>query len=166
LYFYINQKSMKPFFVLIITFVVSFVMIRLVTGTADPFLAGNIAMSAMLLFTAIGHFAFVKGMELMMPPFIPFKAAMVYLTGLIEVMAAAGLLIPSLQLLTSYLLILFFILILPVNIYAASKNVDYQKGSHEGPGLSYLWFRIPFQLFLIAWVYLCNIFHAALLNNL
>ncbi len=166
MYFYINQKSMKPFFVLIITFVVSFVMIRLVTGTADPFLAGNIAMSAMLLFTAIGHFAFVKGMELMMPPFIPFKAAMVYLTGLIEVMAAAGLLIPSLQLLTSYLLILFFILILPVNIYAASKNVDYQKVTHEGPGLSYLWFRIPFQLFLIAWVYLCNIFHAALLNNL
>lgn len=157
---------MKPFFVLIISFVVSLLAIRLITGTADPFLAGNIAMSVMLVFTAIGHFAFVKGMEMMMPPFIPFKAAMVYITGIIEVMAAAGLLIPSLQLLTAHLLILFFILILPVNIYAASKNVDYQKGTHEGPGLSYLWFRIPFQLFLIAWVYLCNIFHAALMSNL
>lgn len=157
---------MKPFFVLIISFLVAFPAIRLITGSYDPFLAGNIAMSIMLVFTSIGHFAYVKGMEMMMPPFIPFKAAMVYLTGIIEVMAAAGLLIPSLQLLTAYLLILFFILILPVNIYAASRQVDYQKATHEGPGLSYLWFRVPFQLFLIAWVYLCNIFHASLLNSL
>lgn len=157
---------MKPFFVLIISFFAAFLAIRLITGGGDPFLAGNIAMSTMLLFTAIGHFAFVKGMKMMLPPFIPFKTAMVYLTGIIEMMAAVGLLIPSLQLSTSYLLILFFILILPVNIYAAIKNVDYQKATHEGPGLSYLWFRIPFQLFLISWVYLCTIFHAALMNNL
>lgn len=157
---------MKPFFVLIISFAVSFLAIRFITGATNPFLAGNIAMSMMLVFTAIGHFAFVKDMEMMMPPFIPFKAAMVYITGIIEIMAAAGLLIPSLQLLTSYLLILYFMLILPVNIYAASKQVDYQKGTHDGPGLSYLWFRIPFQLFLIAWVYLCNIFHSALVSNL
>ncbi len=167
MYLYETKRfAMKPFFVLIISFAVSFLTIRLITGTPDPFLAGNIAMSVMLLFTAIGHFAFVKGMEMMMPPFIPFKAAMVYITGILEVMAAVGLLIPSLQLLTSYLLILFFILILPVNLYAAAKRVDYQKGTYEGPGLSYLWFRIPFQLFLIAWVYLCTIFHAALMDHL
>ncbi len=157
---------MKPFFVLIVSFAVSFFAIRFIAGTPDPFLAGNIAMSVMLVLTAIGHFAFVKGMELMMPPFIPFKAAIVYITGIIEIMAAAGLLIPSLQLLTAYLLILFFILVLPVNLYAAARHVDYQNATHEGPGLSYLWFRIPFQLFLIAWVYLCNIFHAALMSNL
>lgn len=163
---YHKHIDMKPFFVLIISFLIAFPVIRLITGSYDPFLAGNIGMSIMLVFTSIGHFAFVKGMEMMMPPFIPFKAAMVYLTGIIEVMAAAGLLIPSLQVLTAYLLILFFILILPVNIYAARKNVDYQKATHEGPGLSYLWFRVPFQLFLIAWVYLCNIFHASLMNSL
>lgn len=148
---------MKPFFVLIVTFLISLVVLRL-TGSSNFFLAGNIAMSAMLMFTAIGHFVFPKGMELMIPGFIPFKKAMVYITGVIEIIAAIGMLVPSLQLLTAYLLILFFILLLPVNIYAAIRKVDYQKATTEGPGLSYLWFRIPFQFFLMAWVYICAIF--------
>ena len=148
---------MKPFIVLITVFGISLPGIWLITGDTDLRLSGNIAMSVMLVFTAIGRFAYAKGMEMMLPPFIPFKAAMVYVTGILEVMAAIGLLVPSLQQVTSYLLILFFILVLPVNIYAAGKQVDYQKENHEGPGLSYLWFRIPFQLLLIAWVYVCNI---------
>jgi len=49
-------------------------------------------------------------------------------------------------------LILFFILILPANILAALKKVDYQKGTNDGPGAGYLWFRIPLQIFFIAWV--------------
>jgi uncharacterized membrane protein len=156
---------MKPFFVLIITFFVSLLILRL-TGFSNLFLAGNIAMSAMLVFTAIGHFAFTKGMVLMMPAFIPFKTFLVYITGLIEILAAIGLFISSWQLLTARLLIVFFMLMLPANIYAAARHVDYQKANYEGPGLSYLWFRIPFQLFLIAWVYICTIFYNQLLNDL
>ena len=64
-----------------------------------------------------------------------------------------GLLIPRLQEITAWLLIVFFIVILPANISAALKHIDYEKGTYEGPGANYLWFRVPLQLFFMAWVY-------------
>ena len=147
---------MKPLVVLLCVFGVALGLIKLLSGDFDFALAGNIAMAAMLVFTAIGHFAFSKGMAMMMPDVIPFKKAIVYLTGVIEIAAAIGLLIPSLRLLTGWLLILFFIAILPANINAAMKNIDYQKADNNGDGMNYLWFRIPLQIFFIAWVYFSN----------
>jgi uncharacterized membrane protein len=144
---------MKPLFILIGAFIISLLATKLFTGESDYFLSGRIAMSSMLFFTASGHFAFTKGMTLMIPDPIPFKKELVYFTGLIEIGAAAGLLIPSFQDLTAWLLILFFILIIPVNINAARRKIDYQKSTANGKGIKYLWFRVPLQLFFIAWVY-------------
>lgn len=149
---------MKPLIVLLITFCSSLLILWMATGSLSVFLAGNIAMSVMLVFTAIGHFVFTQGMAMMMPAFIPFKKAMVHVTGIIEIAVAVGLLISSLQEITAYLLIVFFSVMLPCNIYAAVKKVDYQKASYNGPGLNYLWFRIPMQLFLIAWVYVFDLY--------
>jgi uncharacterized membrane protein len=146
---------MKPLIVLLASFALALAGIRLTLGYFDLTLAGRIAMSIMLLFTAIGHFAFTKGMALMIPPFIPFKTALVYLTGIFEIAAAAGLLIPLLYITTAWLLITFFVLMLPANIYAAINKIDYQKGDNNGSGISYLWFRVPLQIFFIGWV-LCN----------
>ncbi|MGH2645000.1 MAG: hypothetical protein ACRDE2_13690, partial [Chitinophagaceae bacterium] len=58
---------------------------------------------------------------------------------------------------TGWLLILFFILILPANISAATRHIDYQKPIAEGNGLAYLWFRIPLQILFIVWTYLSAI---------
>ena len=116
--------------------------------------AARIAMSVMLLFTASGHFAFPRGMMMMIPAFIPFRMTLVYITGIIEIIAAVGLHIESLRNLTAVLLIIFFILVLPANIYAAAKNIDYQKGGNDGKGLQYLWFRIPLQILFIIWTWM------------
>lgn len=144
---------MKPLFVLLISFLVAVVSIRITTGSYDWQLAGCIALAVMLLFTATGHFAFTKGMALMVPGFIPAKEAVVYLTGIIEIAAAIGLLIPGMRLLTGWLLIAFFIVMLPANIQAAIRHIDYQHATQAGPGLSYLWFRVPLQLLFIAWAW-------------
>jgi len=143
---------MKPLFVLLVSFGIALPGTKIFDQHWNFIFAGNFAMSMMLLFTAIGHFAFNKGMTMMVPDFIPFKKEIIYGTGLIEVLAAIGLTIPSYRYLTSVLLIIFFILILPANIYAAIKKVDYQKGNYEGKGMNYLWFRVPLQIFFIAWV--------------
>ncbi|MEN6455397.1 MAG: hypothetical protein ABFD10_14165 [Prolixibacteraceae bacterium] len=111
-------------------------------------------MSAMLLFTAIGHFVFTTGMAMMLPDFVPYKTETVYLTGIIEIAAAIGLLIPRFRVITAWLLITFFLLVLPANIYAAVNRVNYQRAAIEGPGPAYLWFRVPLQLFFIIWTYL------------
>ncbi|WP_345968621.1 DoxX family protein [Arenibacter algicola] len=116
-------------------------------------MAGQIAMAAMLLFTSLGHFMFTEGMAAMMPEFIPLKKEMVYFTGVMEILFAIGLLIPRLKTPTAWLLMLFFILILPANIKAAVENLNYQTGELNGSGIDYLWFRVPLQIIFILWVY-------------
>src|SRR5690348_8129513 len=76
---------MKPLIVLLSVFAVSLLTTKIVRGNFELALSGRIAMSAMLAFTAIGHFAFTKGMAMMLPDFIPFKSETVYLTGIIEI---------------------------------------------------------------------------------
>jgi uncharacterized membrane protein len=153
---------MKPLIVLLASALAAFFLILLLSGRTDYALAGRIGMSVMLLFTAIGHFLYTKGMALMMPPFMPFKRVIVYLTGILEMAAAAGLLFSRLQMLTGHLLILFFVLVLPANISAAMRHVDYQRDNQEGSGIRYLWFRIPLQLFFILWVFFFVIRNARL----
>ncbi len=88
---------MKPLLILLGVFAVSLLTIKLVMGELDYSLAGMIAMAAMLVFTAVGHFAFTEGMTMMLPDFFPFKKGMVYLTGFIELAAVFGLLVPQLR---------------------------------------------------------------------
>ncbi|MEP3388328.1 MAG: hypothetical protein ABJO02_09090 [Reichenbachiella sp.] len=130
---------------------------KILHGNFTFALSGRIAMSAMLLFTAIGHFVFTKGMAMMLPDFVPFRIELVYLTGILEIAAAIGLFIPKFRVVTAWLLVVFFILMLPANIYASIKHIDYQKGTFDGPGLTYLWFRIPLQILFIVWTYLSTI---------
>ena len=148
---------MKPLFVLLGTFVISLLATKLFTETFDYPLSGRIAVAVMLVFTAIGHFAFTKGMTMMLPDFIPFKIEVIYFTGIIEIIAAVGLLIPSTIVCTGWALIIFFILLLPGNIKAAIEHIDYQKGTFDGNGPVYLWFRIPLQLLFIVWTYISAI---------
>jgi uncharacterized membrane protein len=148
---------MKPLIVLLIVFIASIAVNKLIKKQFDFFLSGRIAMATMLLFTAIGHFKFTEGMAMMMPDFIPMKSAMVYITGVIEIVAAIGLLMPKLYKLTAWLLIIFFIAILPANIHAAIHHIDFQNATYDGHGLNYLWFRVPLQIFFIVWVWFFGI---------
>jgi len=148
---------MKPLIVLLSAFAISLVVLKLCKGRYEFALSGRIAMSVMLMFTAIAHFALTEGMEMMLPTFIPYKTEVVYLTGIIELAAAIGIHLPAFRAITAFLLIVFFVLIIPANIYAAIKHVDYQKATFNGSGLNYLWFRIPLQIGFILWVYLSSI---------
>ncbi|MDQ3278845.1 MAG: hypothetical protein M3Q06_11000 [Bacteroidota bacterium] len=147
---------MKPLIVLLVTFLFAVLGLRLVRHKYEPAFAARIAMSVMLVFTATGHFAFTRGMAMMLPGFIPFKTVIVYVTGIVEIVAAIGLLITSTRRLTAFCLIIYFILVLPANIYAAIHHIDYQNATLTGPGLNYLWFRVPLQVLFIVWTYLSS----------
>ena len=123
---------MKPLIVLLVVFGLAIVVFKLVSGEYNLVLSGRIAMAVMLLFTAIAHFKFNQGMAMMLPEFLPYRSVMVYFTGIVELVAAVGLLLPGFSVFTGWLLIVFFILILPANIYAALHNVDYQNGTFNG----------------------------------
>ena len=152
---------MKPLAVLWITFFLSLFIYKILCGKWAFAQAGRVALSVMLVFTASGHFAFPAGMAKMLPGFIPYKTEIIYLTGLIEIAGAIGLWIPRLRVTTAWLLIVFFVLILPANIYAVFNYIDYQTGISNGHGPAYLWFRIPLQFLFIVWTYQSSIKHEA-----
>jgi uncharacterized membrane protein len=144
---------MKPLLVLLVAFGLLLLGSFLWTGSPNHLLTGNGAMAAMLLFTGAGHFALTAGMMQMLPTFLPAKKAWVLATGVLEIAAAVGLLIPAVRMETAWLLIAFFVLILPANVLAALRHINYQTGTLDGPGPRYLWFRVPLQVLFIAWVW-------------
>ncbi|PAW93521.1 hypothetical protein CKK33_08455 [Mucilaginibacter sp. MD40] len=150
---------MKPLIVLIAVFAVSCVASFVAGHPADYYFCGRLAMGIMLIFTSIGHFKFTRGMVLMLPRFVPAKRAIVYVTGIIEILAAVGLLVNKVREPVAWLVIVFFVLLLPANIYASIKKVNIEKPDQCGNGINYLWFRVPLQVFFIAWVYYFGLMH-------
>ncbi|MFV9550438.1 DoxX family protein [Algibacter sp. PT7-4] len=148
---------MKPLIILLSTFILSLFVIKFIKKEFSFALSARIAMSIMLIFTAIGHFIYTKGMTMMIPKFIPFKENVVYLTGIFEILLAIGLLTPKLKVISGWALIIFLLLMLPANIYASINNINYQKETFNGNGLAYLWFRIPLQILFVIWAYFCSI---------
>ena len=111
---------------------------------------GRSSMAGILLLAGIAHFFKTDLMIEMMPEIIPFKMEIVYLTGILEIIASVGLLTPKFVKLTSIMVILFFIAIFPANVIGSIKEV--KLGGMEG-GVNHLYFRIPLQLLFIGWVY-------------
>lgn len=89
-------------------------------------------------------------MAAMLPPAIPYRIELIYVTGVLELLGAIGVWIPRLMKLTGACLILMLIGVMPSNIYSAINHVDF--GGH-GAGPVYLLVRVPFQIFVIWWVY-------------
>lgn len=148
---------MKPLIVLLVSFLITLLVIKYFKKEFDFALSARIAMSIMLVFTAIAHFVFTKGMSMMIPEFIPFKENVIYLTGVFEILLAIGLQIPKFRIISGWLLIVFLLFMLPANIYSSIHKVNYQKGTFDGNGLLYLWFRIPLQILFIIWTYISTI---------
>jgi uncharacterized membrane protein len=138
---------------LLTVFVVSLFVLKLFKMSYSFVMAGRLAMAAMLLFTGISHFVFIEGMSHMLPEFVPFRETVILVTGALEIMGAIGLLRTRTQKISSLLLILFLIAILPANIYASMNHINYQTGGYDERGPAYLWIRIPIQLVFIAWLW-------------
>lgn len=119
-------------------------------GRLAPGLRGRVSLALLFAFTGTGHFLRTEQMAGMLPPWIPSRLGLVYLTGVLEWAGAVGLLVPRLSRAAGLCLIAFVILVFPANIYAALNRVE--MGGHElGP--MYLLARAPLQLLLIGWAY-------------
>lgn len=110
----------------------------------------RIGLSLFFAFAGLGHFIRTNEMAAMLPPSVPYRVSLIYLTGVLEIMGAIGVWIPTLRKVTGLCLILFLIAVLPANIYSALNHVDF--GGHKS-GPVYLLLRVPFQLLVIAWTY-------------
>lgn len=102
------------------------------------------------LFFFIGHIVKANGMADMLPPWVPFKIPLIYITGVIELLVGIALFISRFQLVAAKLSVIIFIVFFPANIYAALNSVG--LGGHQW-GPIYLLIRAPLQIILITWAY-------------
>lgn len=111
---------------------------------------GRISLSCVFTFTSTGHFIKTQAMVQMLPPAVPMREIIIYATGVMELLFAAGLLVQRFAYVTGTCIITFLILVLPANIYAAGNRVEI--GGY-GMGPAYLLMRVPLQVILIGWTY-------------
>lgn len=112
--------------------------------------AGRLGLCAVFFFTALGHFFKAELMTSMLPPFVPARRTLIYLSGIFEVLLAIAVVAWPHPLYLGVIIIIYLVVILPSNIYAAVQRIPF--GGHSlGPG--YLFVRFPLQLVLILWTY-------------
>lgn len=89
--------------------------------------AGRAASAGMFLFTGATHFSSMKHEYLaMVPEPLPRSMRLIYLTGLLQIAGAIGLLIPPLRRLAGVGLAAQLVAMFPANAYAARKGVPFR----------------------------------------
>jgi uncharacterized membrane protein len=81
-------------------------------------------LAVMLLFTASAHFTSMRhDLASMVPRILPHPMAVIYFTGVCEILGAIGLLLPRTRAAAGAALIVMFLALLPANIRAATTGV-------------------------------------------
>jgi len=114
----------------------------------DPTTGGRAGICAVFLFAATGHFFKTSQMIEMLPPFVPVRRALIYITGFLEIALGIALLAMADPFYVGLVIVAYLIVIVPSNIYAAIRRVPF--GAHS-MGPKYLLARLPLQLLLIWW---------------
>lgn len=118
--------------------------------------ATRTGLAAMLLFTSVGHFSAVRyDLVRIVPPALPYPMLLIYFTGLCEIAGAFGLLFPLTRFAAAVALLLFFLAVLPANIYAVQSGAT--LGGELAVGLT---IRLPIQIFFLALTYWAGIYAA------
>jgi uncharacterized membrane protein len=118
--------------------------------SVDLGIGGVIGLVLTFLFTASGHFLQTQPMAEMLPPSVPARVPLIYLTGLWEIALALGIALPATRRLSGMAAIATLVLFFPANVYAAVAQVG--MGGHAW-GPAYLLIRAPLQALLIAWTW-------------
>ncbi len=106
---------------------------------------------AAVLFVSAGilHFTRSEFFVKIVPRYIPEPLAMVYLSGVCEVLGGIGLLVPMTRRLAGWGLVALLIAVFPANLYMATNPVE---AGAAGVSAAIRWGRLPLQPLLIAWV--------------
>jgi uncharacterized membrane protein len=116
----------------------------------NPIQAGALCLaSAAYTIAGISHFTNVDFFLDIMPPYLPFPLALVWISGVFEILGGLGLLVPKTRRLSSWGLIALLLAVFPANIHMM-LNPD--QFADIGPPAA-LYIRIPFQLVFMAWVW-------------
>lgn len=110
--------------------------------------ASILAIASIFIAAGIAHFVWPGVFVRIVPPYLPYPEALVYISGAFELLGGVGVLVPSVRVYAGWGLILLLLAVFPANVHMAL----YPDALPRIPAWT-LWARLPLQFVLIAWVY-------------
>ncbi len=107
-----------------------------------------VIMSLFYIVAGINHFINPDWFVRIVPPILPFKAVLVYVSGVFEIVLGSLLIFPKTRFIAGWGLILLLLAVYPANIYVALSN---GKAMNITPMMA--WGRLPFQFVFIGLAY-------------
>ncbi len=145
---------MTSLFVLVVSFLllrgVGWLGVKQLSSWRDASRGGLVIM---FLFTGASHFTSMKyDFAAMIPAPLPDDLWVIYLSGVLEIAGAIGLLIPRTRKVAGICLVLLLVALFPANVNAALNEIPL-RGEAPTP----LWLRAPMQLLFIGMVWWTSI---------
>jgi uncharacterized membrane protein len=110
--------------------------------------AARLAMAAAMVFAGASHFAIPDPFVQHLPEWVPYRLAIIYATGAVEILLGAGLVGPARsRRYVALALAAYLVAVFPGNIHVAVAGVDVEGQ----PGGVYPWLRLAFQPLFIWW---------------
>jgi uncharacterized membrane protein len=107
-------------------------------------------LGALMIVSGILHFANPEPYLMMMPDYLPWHAALVYISGVFELGLGVALFVPKTRSLAGWGLVALLIAILPANVWMASEGIQ-PPGMEMSP--TGAWIRVAFQAVFIYWAW-------------
>ena len=107
-----------------------------------------IVMSWFYISAGLLHFTNTNWFLQIVPPYLPLKLELVYVSGFFEIIFGLMLLLPSWRYYAGWGLVLLLIAVYPANIYLAQTN-----GAAMNTSALVAWGRLPFQFLFIGIAY-------------
>jgi uncharacterized membrane protein len=106
-------------------------------------------LTALMIFMGAMHFVSADAFAQIIPPWLPWPYALVWISGVFEIALGLALIPPSTRRLAGWGLVALYVAVFPANVYMAVANVHVRDLPPAPPAL--LWGRLPFQALFIAW---------------
>jgi uncharacterized membrane protein len=105
-------------------------------------------MAGLYVLAGINHFLKPEFYLRIMPDYLPWHLALVYVSGVAEIVLGIALLIPRLRRLAAWGIIALLVAVFPANVYAAVNEISLVSGDPV-----WNWVRLPFQGVFILWAW-------------
>ncbi len=108
-----------------------------------------LGLSVWFLINGVNHFVSTDAYVSTVPTYLAAPLALVYVSGIFEILGGLGVLHPGTRRLAGWGLIALLIAVFPANIEMARKAEEFAEIASP----TILFARLPFQIVFIAWVY-------------
>ncbi len=110
----------------------------------------RVILAISIIIVGILHFAIPDPFVKIVPPQLPNPLALVYISGVFEILGGIGLLVPNVSRAAAWGLIALFVAVFPANINMAINRIHLDNVP-DSPVFQAI--RLPLQAVLIAWAY-------------